>query len=147
MELRRLFPLTLTAIALLAAGCGDDESAGGDSAVNDETPAAGGADDGTPAPSATGSGPGLELAADEQQLKFDKSSLTTKAGAVTITLDNPASIPHNVAIKGGGVDEKGEVVTKATSTVTADLKPGTYTFYCSVAGHEAAGMKGTLKVG
>jgi uncharacterized cupredoxin-like copper-binding protein len=32
------------------------------------------------------------------------------------------------------------------STVTAALKPGTYTFYCSVDGHEAAGMKGTLTV-
>ena len=33
-----------------------------------------------------------------------------------------------------------------TSTVTENLKPGTYTFYCSVDGHEAAGMKGTLTV-
>ena len=28
-------------------------------------------------------------------------------------------------------------------TLTLDLKAGTYTFYCSVAGHEVAGMKGT----
>ena len=34
-----------------------------------------------------------------------------------------------------------------TSTIDiANLKAGTYTFYCSVPGHEAAGMKGTLTV-
>ena len=33
-----------------------------------------------------------------------------------------------------------------TSKVTADLKPGKYEFYCSVPGHEQAGMKGTLTV-
>ena len=31
-------------------------------------------------------------------------------------------------------------------TISADLKPGKETFYCSVPGHEQAGMKGTLTV-
>jgi uncharacterized cupredoxin-like copper-binding protein len=30
--------------------------------------------------------------------------------------------------------------------VRATVKSGTYTFYCSVPGHEAGGMKGTLTV-
>ena len=34
-----------------------------------------------------------------------------------------------------------------TSVITiTDLKPGTYTLYCAVPGHEQAGMKGTLTV-
>lgn len=91
---------------------------------------------------------GLQLTADPSgALAFDATELTADAGAVTITMANPSPIPHNVAIKGGGVDVKGPVVLKdGTSTVTADLKSGTYTFYCSVPGHEAAGMKGTLVV-
>ena len=32
------------------------------------------------------------------------------------------------------------------STVTATVKPGKYTYYCIVPGHEKAGMKGTLTV-
>ena len=80
-------------------------------------------------------------------LKFTKSSLKAPAGVVKIVLTNKAIVPHNIAIKGNGVDVKGDVVSSgATSTVTAVLKPGTYTFYCSVPGHEAAGMQGTLTV-
>ena len=60
---------------------------------------------------------------------------------------NPSSIPHAVAVEGNGVDKSGATVTKdGTSSVTADLKPGTYTFYCPVGNHAAQGMKGTLTV-
>ncbi len=97
---------------------------------------------------AAASGSALQVTADPNNgLSFDKNALEVKAGTVTIAMKNPAALLHNVAIKGNGVDVKGEVVSSgATSTVTAVLKPGTYTFYCSVPGHEAAGMKGTLAV-
>jgi plastocyanin len=81
-------------------------------------------------------------------LKFDKKTMTAKAGRVTISMHNPGILAHNIAIKGHGVAVKGKVVPKGgTSSVTATLKKGKYTFYCSVLGHEAAGMKGTLIVG
>ena len=109
--------------------------------------ASGGGESGASGGGGTTSG-ALEIsAASDNTLAFDVNALTAKAGSVTITLSNPSSIPHNVAIKGSGVDVKGEIVgTGGTSTATADLEPGTYTFYCSVPGHEAAGMKGTLTV-
>lgn len=100
----------------------------------------------TAAPPTTG-GSTLNLASDMTQLKFDVETLKAKAGSVTLSMTNPSAIPHNVAIKGNGVDVKGEVVMNGgKSVVTADLEPGTYTFYCSVPGHEAAGMKGTLTI-
>ena len=91
----------------------------------------------------------LTLSADPTgQLKFDKTSLSATAGRITITMTNPSPVPHNVALRGNGVQEEGEVVQgDGKSTVEADLQPGTsYEFYCSVPGHEQGGMKGTLNV-
>lgn len=56
-------------------------------------------------------------------------------------------LPHNIAIKGKGVSVKGKVVAKGgISRVRALLKRGVYRYYCSVPGHEAGGMWGTLTV-
>ena len=66
---------------------------------------------------------------------------------VTIVMDNPSSVPHNVSIEGSGVDEEGNTVGQGDkSTVRAELRPGEYSFYCSVGGHREAGMEGTLTV-
>ena len=90
----------------------------------------------------------LSLAADPSgALKFDKARLQAKAGPVTIDMKNDSPVPHDISIDGGGVDEQGKVVEGgATSTVSATLKPGTYSFYCSVPGHRQAGMEGPLTV-
>jgi plastocyanin len=92
------------------------------------------------APNAT-----YKLSADKSKLKFNKSTIHAKAGKVTLSMSNPSSLPHNIGIKGKG---SGRTVTKGgTSTYTATLKKGTYTFYCSVGSHAKAGMKGKLIVG
>jgi len=81
--------------------------------------------------------------------KFDKKTLTAKSGKVTIVLlvRNAARAGgHNIAIKGHGLNVYGKIVTNGTSSVTAVLKPGTYEFYCSVGGHQFAGMRGALIV-
>jgi mono/diheme cytochrome c family protein len=81
------------------------------------------------------------------QLKFLASSASGSAGKVTLHMNNKSSVPHDIAIRGNGVSATGQVVSNGgTSTVSENLKPGTYTFYCSVDGHEAAGMKGTLTI-
>jgi plastocyanin len=80
-------------------------------------------------------------------LVFDKQVLHVKAGTVTIVLTNDSPEVHNVTV----ADDSG--VLGATSTfqggkqaMTVTLKRGSYRFYCSVAGHEAAGMKGAVVV-
>jgi len=102
-----------------------------------------------PAPAPAGTVKTLLLSADPTgQLRFDKNTLSAPAGAVRITLKNPAPVPHNISIEGpGGIDKQGPTVQQGgASQVEATLKPGTYTYYCSVPGHRQAGMQGTLTV-
>jgi mono/diheme cytochrome c family protein len=81
------------------------------------------------------------------QLLFKFKSASAKAGNVTLVSKNDSPVPHDISLKGSGVDEQGKEVTNGgTSKVSAKLKPGKYTFYCSVPGHEQGGMKGTLTV-
>ena len=129
--------LLLAALVAALAGCGGGDDGGGAEATQAETTPGSGAASQT-----------LRIDADPSgALRFTTESLQAKAGDVTIVMGNPSSLPHNVAIQGGGVDEKGEIVEKGgESEVSATLEPGTYEFYCSVPGHEAAGMKGELEV-
>jgi plastocyanin len=78
------------------------------------------------------------------QLAYQVKSATAKPGKVTLQSKNDASVPHNIAIKGDG---EGPVVQGGkVSEVSTNLKAGRYEFYCSVPGHEQAGMKGNLTV-
>src|SRR4051794_21841826 len=98
------------------------------------------------AASGGGGGQQLSLQADPSQLKFNTNKLSAKAGKITITMTNPSPLQHDIAIK-GGANAKGSVVGQGgKSTVTVTLKPGKYTFYCSVDSHESAGMNGELDV-
>ncbi len=100
-------------------------------------------------PEAAAKGPGgtLQLAASESALAFDKTSLTSKPGKVTIDFDNPSALEHNVAIEQNGKEIAiSETLAKGKTSVSADLAPGTYTYLCTIPGHAEAGMEGTLTV-
>jgi plastocyanin len=89
----------------------------------------------------------LKLSADPSALAFSTTELSAKAGQVTIDFDNPSPIPHNVVIEENGKELAGfEPIAEGEEEVSADLKPGTYTFLCTVPGHAEAGMEGTLTV-
>jgi plastocyanin len=137
------------AFAIPVAGCGGDDDSS--SSSNSSSGGSSSATTNTTSSSTSGGGGGqtLKIAADPNgALKFDKTSLSAKAGKVSIVMTNTSSIPHAVELEGGGIEKKGAVVTGggSVSKVTAALKPGTYEFYCPVDGHKAAGMKGTLTV-
>jgi plastocyanin len=102
-----------------------------------------------PKPEAGAKGPGgtLQLAASPTDLAFDKTSLTSKPGKVTIDFDNPAALEHNVAIEQDGKEiAVSETLAEGKTSVSADLAPGAYTFLCTIPGHAEAGMEGTLVV-
>jgi plastocyanin len=79
-------------------------------------------------------------------LAYTSDKATAPPGAIKFVSPNKSPIQHNIALK-GPVTGTGPVVgSGGTSTFSATLKPGSYEFYCSVPGHEAGGMKGTLTV-
>ena len=130
------------AVALAACGGGSSRSAAaipGTSSTSTGT---------TSSTASSGRTTTLELQADSSgALMFDKTALEAPAGEVTINMTNPSSVPHDIAIEGNGVDVVGKTVENGgTSTVTANLKPGDYTFLCTVDSHADAGMQGTLTV-
>ena len=143
-----IVPLVAATAALAVAGCGSSDDNKSDSSTSASTPAPSQTQTSTTTTPSPTSGGALQLSADPSgQFKFDKSSLTAKAGKVTLAMDNPSSIPHAVSVEGKSVDKDGNTVGKGgVSKVTVDLKPGKYEFYCPVDGHKDAGMKGTLTV-
>jgi len=90
----------------------------------------------------------LELPADPNgQLLYTFKNAEAQPGPLTINSPNESSVQHNVAIQGNGIDEVGPVVVNGgVSTIRVDVETGEYPFLCTVPGHAAAGMKGTLTV-
>jgi plastocyanin len=124
---------------------GADQPAGGEGAGEQ-----GGKPQAAPKPEAAAKGPGgtVKLAADPTDIAYDTTSLTSKPGKITIDFTNPAPLEHDVAIEAEDGKEivSSELITKSSTSVSAELTPGTYTFYCTVPGHREAGMEGTLTV-
>jgi plastocyanin len=133
----------LASLALVACGGGGSSS----TSTPTTTAANGGGGSGGGGGGASSS---VSLAADPSQIAYDTTSLSAKAGNVTIDFNNPNSaIGHDVCVQDPSGKKLGcsKVVTGSNTTLDlSNLKAGSYTFYCSVDAHEAAGMKGTLTV-
>lgn len=127
---RALFLLVAVGLTLgLGPACGggdDGGGGGGDGAI--------GAGDEVPE--------GILVEADEYE--FDPAEITAPAGQVTFVLKNVGSLEHDLTID--EADFKLRALAGQTETGSVDLEAGTYEVYCSVAGHRAAGMEGTLTV-
>jgi plastocyanin len=159
---RRTLLLPALAIGLLAlAGCGGSSSTSSSAsaplstpATTESTPAT---TESTPAtathPSTTAtavpSGGALKVEANpEGQLKFSTSTLTAKAGKVSVDFTNTSPLGHNFTVESSAGKVLGATPTfqGGGRELTLNLKPGTYKFFCSVPGHRMAGMEGTLTV-
>ncbi len=98
---------------------------------------------------ASGSGgSSLKQAADpEGRLRFVTKDLSAPAGRVTISFTNVSPLEHNLTVaQGAKVLGATPTFAGGAKTLTLNLKPGTYVFYCAVPGHRAAGMEGKLTV-
>ena len=134
--------LPLAVGALIFAGCGSDDSSSDNSTSDTSTTQSQPAD-------TSGSTETIALAADPSgALAYDTDKLSAKAGNLTLAFTNEAAIPHDVVIQdsSGKTVAETDTITGSSTSTAFTAKPGTYTFFCSLPGHEAAGMKGTLTV-
>jgi uncharacterized cupredoxin-like copper-binding protein len=143
--------LVLASIALVACGSSSSsETTGSESESGGaaETTSGGSAEAGGGG-NAEGSGSIVKIATPTgTNLAYTTTKATAKAGPVSIEFNNPQELQHDVAIEdsGGEVLGETELVAGGSATTTVNLKPGTYTFFCTVPGHREAGMEGTLTV-
>ena len=72
------------------------------------------------------------------------SYIVMKAGPLEFNVDNVGEDDHNLSIKGR--DDTVAVPPSGSGQLTVTHAPGTYTLYCSLPEHEAAGMRTTLTV-
>lgn len=144
-KLASLLVLALVSAALVA--CGSDDSTTTTTTNEASSGAAAESEGATEKGSAGGST--IDLEADPNgELAYTTDSATAEAGKVTIDFDNPQALTHDVAIEDAAGEDVGktDLIAEDATSATVDLKPGTYTFYCTVPGHREAGMEGTLTV-
>jgi mono/diheme cytochrome c family protein len=82
-------------------------------------------------------------------LAFASTKADAPGGSLQILSLNKSAVQHDISVEnsaGKAIGTGARVANGGTSKFTAKLTPGKYTFLCTVPGHAAAGMKGTLTV-
>jgi nitrite reductase (NO-forming) len=135
--MRKQFSIFVVVAGFLTAACGGAAERAGTAA-----------DTAISAPAVTDGVQQVTLALGDS-LRFAPQSVVVRAGEpVELTLRNDGGMPHDFVIT-DGVSSPVKVVAQggqtAHGTFTIDT-PGTYTFVCSVPGHAAAGMRGSITV-
>jgi len=142
-KLAALPVLVLASVALVACGGSDNGT------TTTEETSAGAAAESEKSGGEGGGGSTVELEADPGGgLAYTTTEASVEAGEVTIDFSNPQALTHDVAIEDANGETVGqtELIGQGETSETVNLKPGTYTFYCTVPGHREQGMEGTLTV-
>jgi plastocyanin len=143
-----LLALALASVALVACGSSSSDSSSTTSTSGGES-TSGATSGGGKEESSGGGGSTVKFEADPGgELAYTTTKATAKTGQVTVDFNNPQALTHDVQIEDAQGKEVGgtELIASGEDSTTVDLKPGTYTYFCSVPGHREAGMEGTLTV-
>ena len=106
----------------------------------------------TTGPQATGTpaaSPDVSATIQVLDFKLNPSTLTVTGTTLALAVTNAGPTVHNVTVRdaAGTVLFGGRDLREGESeTVTHAIAPGTYVLFCSLAGHESLGIKGTLIV-
>ena len=145
-KLAALLALALASLALVACGGSDSTTT---TATGGETSGGAATEGGEKTGGSEAGGSTIAFEADPNgELAYTTTETSAKVGEVTIDFINPQGLTHDVAIEdsSGETVGKTDLIGEGETSATVDLKPGKYTFYCSVPGHREAGMEGTLTV-
>jgi plastocyanin len=139
MRFRPLFALliALAALALVAAGCGDDDEEPTTEPAVTATGPTGPTDEG-------GAGAAGASSVSMTEYEFDPSDLTVSEGD-SIEVTNDGELPHNLTVEGEDVATD-DVDPGGSEELTVDLAPGDYDFICTIGDHAQQGMTGTMTV-
>jgi plastocyanin len=147
--------VAITGLALVVAGCGSDD--GGTDAAAD-VPAEVTTESTTPSAAETSASTASSPPAGEQEaetveaqlvdfaIELDEDSFS--AGAYEFAVSNEGDASHNFVVERDGEDVAGTEVLQPgqSETLTVELEPGTYVFYCGVGNHRAMGMEVSVEV-
>ena len=129
------------AIAVPIAGCGSSKNSSTSTTATQASTSSGGA-------TAGGAASTVNLTATDY--KFTPSDGTVKSGKVTFNEKNMSQTMHSLEIEdvtpGHDQEMEGRVAPGQSGTLTVNLKPGHYEFYCPVDNHKQLGMQGEITV-
>jgi uncharacterized cupredoxin-like copper-binding protein len=101
-------------------------------------------------PAGTPAAAGHAVAVSETEFKITAPAQKVPAGKVTFDVKNAGKIGHDLVVSGPGVTGAAKTALLnpgQSAKLTVTLAAGSYTLYCSVPGHRAAGMSAKLDVG
>ena len=139
--------LLAAALSLTGCGGGNGDTAGktaddtGSTAASSATPEAS-------SESPAGSG-GTVVSARESEFAIELSQTEFSPGTYTFRVENQGDLPHDLKIKGPGVEGRATETLQAgqSGELEVNLQEGTYEIWCSIGNHRAQGMATTIQVG
>ncbi len=154
---RAVMALVAIAPIALVAGCGSSSSSSANSTTTASVTAPAATTPASTAPTSTAptsttpaKASTVAVAADPSgALAYVQKSLAAPAGKVTFNFTNTSPVQHNLTFEVASTEHElggTKTITNGSATLTLTLPKGKYHYYCSVPGHEAAGMSGILTV-
>jgi uncharacterized cupredoxin-like copper-binding protein len=150
----RRLAVAITGLALVVTGCGSDDpdteatadvSAEITTESSPESSPPSAAETSTSAPASTPAGEQstetVEASLVDFAIELDEDSFS--AGTYEFAVANEGDASHDFVVERDGEDIAATAVLQPgqSETLTVDLEPGTYVFYCSVGNHRGMGME------
>ena len=142
-------PALALALGLLTACSGGEDTSGSGSTTSAAAATSADASPTDSAASGSADAPASQtLTATEGEMYIEVSEDALSAGSYTIEVVNEGTGTHDLVVERDGDDvaSTDNIAPGDSTTLTVELEPGEYVFYCSVANHRAMGMEVTVTV-